>query len=105
MKIAAWNIQNGGGNRIAGITEALADVGADVCVLSEYTRGSSGRLTSSLVDHGYEHIAHTEPEGFWGGVLIASRTALQVGPVDSCPSRDRWLHVLVEGSEVEICGT
>jgi exodeoxyribonuclease III len=104
VKITAWNIQNGGGNRIAGITESLAAVDADVCVLSEYTRGSSPRLASSLANHGYEYIAHTEPEGFWGGVLIASRTPLQPGSVNSCPSSDRWLHVVVEGSEVEICG-
>jgi exonuclease III len=103
MKISVWNIQNGGGVRIAGITEALSLIGADVCVLSEYTRGSSARLISSLADHGYEHVVHTEPEGKWGGVLIACRSPLDLA-VDSCPSSDRWLRIAVEGLDVEICG-
>jgi exonuclease III len=61
MRIAAWNIQNGGGKRIEGISRALSDAQSDVCVLSEYTNASSQRLTMALQGRGYEHILHTEP--------------------------------------------
>jgi hypothetical protein len=51
MRVAAWNIQNGGGGRIGGISRALSDVQSDVCVLSEFTIASSQRLSSALKRH------------------------------------------------------
>lgn len=73
-----------------------------MCACSASTHEASARLISSLADHGYEHVAHTEPDS--GGVLIASKTPLLIDVIDSCPSSDRWLHVAVEGFDVEICG-
>jgi exodeoxyribonuclease III len=102
VRIACWNIQQGGGDRIEGIATALADIGTDVCVLSEYTVTSSGRVIDALGRQGFDHIVHTVPEPGWGGVLIASTLPLRAGQVDSCPSPDRWLHLLVDGHAVEI---
>lgn len=102
MRIAVWNIQNGGGKRIGGISRALSDVGADVCVLSEYTNASSSRLTEALSGDGFGHILDTEPEGRWGGILVASRLPMTRGDVRDCPSPDRWLHVVIRTAELEI---
>jgi exodeoxyribonuclease III len=101
MKVSAWNIQNGGGERIGGIARALFDAGTDVCVLSEYTNASSLRLIASLNSHGFEHVLHTQPEDRWGGVLVASRVPIRVGDIVDCPSPERWLHVIV-GNDLEI---
>lgn len=100
MRVAAWNIRNGGGNRIEGIARALSEVGSDVCVLSEYTNASSLRLLTALKSHGYEHILHTVPENRWGGVLVASRSQMEPGEIVDCPSPERWLHVLVGSIEI-----
>ena len=102
MRIAAWNIQNGGGKRIVGISRALSEVKSDVCVLSEFTNASSQRLTLALKERGYEHILHTEPENRWGGILIASRFPMERGEIVDCPSPERWLHVVVENAGLEV---
>src|SRR5665213_745264 len=95
MRIAAWNIQNGGGKRTARIVRALFDANSDVCVLSEFTNASSQRLTSALNDVGYHHILHTEPEGHWGGILEASRRPIELREISDCPSPERWLHLAI----------
>jgi exodeoxyribonuclease III len=102
VRISAWNIQNGGGNRIEGIARALSDAGSDVCVLSEYTNASSLRLITALKGQGYEHVLHSYPENRWGGVLIASRVQMERGDIVDCPSPERWLHVVVGRDELEI---
>jgi exonuclease III len=102
MRIAAWNIQNGGGKRIDGISRALSAVESDVCVLSEYTNAASGRLTSALKSQGYAHILNTEPESRWGGILVASRMPMKRGDIVDCPSPERWLHVVFENVGLEI---
>jgi exonuclease III len=102
MRIAAWNIQNGGGKRIEGISRALSDAQSDVCVLSEYTNASSQRLTMALQGRGYEHILHTEPENRWGGILVASRLPMERGEIVDCPSPERWLHVVFESTGLEV---
>jgi exonuclease III len=89
MRIAAWNIQNGGGKRITGISRALSDVQSDVCVLSEFTNTSSQRLVMALEGHGYEHILHTDPANRWGGILVASRLPMARGEIVDCPSPER----------------
>ena len=102
MRITAWNIQNGGGERIDGIARALSDVQSDVCVLSEFTNASSKRLVRALKGHGYDHILHTEPENRWGGILIASRLPMTRGEIVDCPSPERWLHVVIEKAGLEV---
>jgi exonuclease III len=102
MRIAAWNIQNGGGKRISGIVRALSEVDSDICVLSEFTHASSQQLTPALSDGGYEYLLHTEPENRWGGVLVASRLPMTAGDIVDCPSPERWLHVVIPGAGLEI---
>jgi exonuclease III len=72
MRISAWNIRNGGGTRISGISKALSDAVSDVCVLSEYTNASSLRITKALNIRGYRYILHTQPQDRSSGVLVAS---------------------------------
>jgi len=102
MRLAAWNIQSGGGSRIPGIATVLAEVGAEVCVLSEYTNARSDALTDALANVGLPHTLHTDPEARWGGVFVASRTPIRLGDVGDCPSPDRWLHVVGDDLPVEI---
>jgi exonuclease III len=89
MRISAWNIQNGGGERIEGIVRALFEVNSDICVLSEFTDSSSRRVTTALNNVGYEHILHTNPERRWGGLLVASRLSIESREISDCPSPER----------------
>jgi exonuclease III len=102
MRIAAWNIQNGGGKRSDGIARALFEVNSDVCVLSEFIKASSQRLTSALNDVGYNHVLHTEPEGQWGGIVVASRLPIELREISDCPSPERWLHFAIPAKHLEI---
>jgi exonuclease III len=100
MRIAAWNIQHGGGRRVQGILRVLERVAPDVALLSEVRGTSPSReLARGLRPLGLDHLADTvsgrDPKS--NRVLVASRHPLQVED----PGRDllartgRWLHCRV----------
>jgi exonuclease III len=102
VRLAVWNIRQGGGQRIPGIARALEAIDADICVLCEFTRPMGAALTSALRERGYRHALHTTPESTWGGVLIAARTPIHEVAMVNCPSPDRWLHVAGENVPFDI---
>jgi exonuclease III len=102
VRLAVWNIRQGGGERIAGIAQALENIDADVCILSEFTERRGAALTSALRERGFRNSLHTSPEGAWGGVLVAARIPIHDAGVANCPSPHRWLHVAGEGLPFEI---
>ncbi len=85
MRLLAWNIRQGGGSRLAGISAALIRHDADVLVLSEYHPGESGvRLRAMLRALGYPHMTGVEPPAGRKGVLIAARSPFrEIGPLSS----------------------
>jgi len=79
FKLISWNIQQGGGTRIAGIARALGKEKANCIVLSEFKNNDSGQqLRNFLMKAGYKiQLVHTSPSTI-NSVLVASNL-----PVDS----------------------
>jgi exodeoxyribonuclease III len=76
MRLLAWNIRQGGGSRLARITDALTRHEADVLVLSEYRGGAPAtRLLGALSTLGYAYVTALAPPPRFNGVLIAARCA------------------------------
>ena len=74
MRLLAWNIQQGGGNRIHHIADRIAHRSADVAVLSEYRNHAKGVvLRNRLMQHGYIHQFVTGVDSSLNSVLIASK--------------------------------
>lgn len=78
MKIAALNIQHGGGTRTQAIADYLQSLGADAIVLSEYRLEDKG-LASQLASLGYDHQHSGAQYPKENSVLVASKTPFTVG--------------------------
>lgn len=78
MKIAALNIQHGGGTRTQTITDYLMSLEADCLVLSEYRLDDKG-LASQLESLGYTHQHTGAQYPKENSVLIASRLPFVAG--------------------------
>ncbi|NNE28267.1 MAG: hypothetical protein HKN16_01435 [Saprospiraceae bacterium] len=74
FKLISWNIQAGGGTRIAGIARALSAEAPSCIILSEFRNNDSGaKLRGFLLKAGYKiQMAHAAP-GSINSVLIASK--------------------------------
>jgi exonuclease III len=100
MRIVAWNIRAGGGQRVGRIARQLSRWAPDVVALSEYrATPPSARLARSLAQHGLAHQLTTADGRAPGrnALLVAARWPLRrvrlgAAPVD--PSR--WLVALVQ---------
>ncbi len=77
MKIAALNIQHGGGTRTQAIADYLQSLDADTIVLSEYRLEDKG-LASQLASVGYAHQHSGAQYPKENSVLVASKTPFTV---------------------------
>ncbi len=58
MRLLTWNLRHGGGVRVPAILAGLAQLAADVLVLTEYRAGEAGsRLRAGLEAMGYRCAA------------------------------------------------
>ena len=100
MRIVAWNIRAGGGERVGGIVRQLARWNADVVALSEFrATAPSCRLAAALAAVGQPHQLTTADRSSPGdnALLIAARwpvrrLRLRAGPVEP----RRWLIAAVD---------
>ena len=105
MRLLAWNIRQGGGSRLAAITEALLRHDPDVLVLSEYRGGDAApRLKEALERIGYRHFTTPLPPPGKTGVLVAARRRFRAhAPLDATlPEPYRLVHV--EIGRLSLCG-
>ncbi len=73
FKLISWNIQQGGGSRIAQIVRALVQEKATCLVLSEFKSNESGqKIRSLLLQAGYKVQMSHAASGTLNSVLIAS---------------------------------
>jgi exonuclease III len=103
MKIIAWNICQGGGNRSPSILEALKKTNADICVLTEFREVESISLMKSLWEEGwsFQKTSFSKEKGV--GLAIVSRNEFQWAQIPICPDEGRWLHVQLPNQEIDIC--
>lgn len=79
MKVLTWNLRHGGGSRrMPEITLSLLEHHADVVVLTEWRQHTGGQICGVLADHGLRFQHSTEPGKNSNGVLVASRTRIEV---------------------------
>lgn len=102
MRFLTWNIQSGGGNRIASIVDEIAKLEPDVVGLTEVRHGNIGQLRSSLHQRGYEYIETTCSTGSTNSVLIASRLPLKTVDEPIAHDPERWLPVQVAEADLQI---
>lgn len=78
IKILSWNIQQGGGSRLAGIVSALQKIEAQIVVLSEYRNNESGiRLRHRCLGLGYRYQYVSQAKANDNSVIILSRFPCQ----------------------------
>jgi exodeoxyribonuclease III len=100
MRLVAWNIRAGGGNRVDAIAHQLDAWGTDVAVLSEFRGTSPSRtLASILADLGLGHQRTSVGQGgaAVNEMLLASRWPLRPMRLPCAPSRPgRWVAATVQ---------
>ena len=95
MKILTWNIQHGGGTRLARIVEEVSAYDADVIALTEFRDGQGTTLRAALLERGWPYIETTHPTGNVNGIAAFSRTPMRrTRPCPAPPEGfDRWLDI------------
>src|SRR5215471_19304288 len=95
MKILTWNIQHGGGTRVARIVEEVSAYDADVIALTEFRDKPGTDLRAALLERGWPYMEVTNPAGTVNGIAAFSRTSMR--RTRSCPAPpeglDRWLDI------------
>jgi exonuclease III len=91
MKLAVWNIGQGGGSRTPRIVEELSARDADVIALAGYRAGTA--IDEELRGRGWPYVATSGPAGKENGIAVFAGT-----PVGRVEARGhRWLEVELEG--------
>jgi exonuclease III len=95
VKLLSWNIQHGGGARLARIVEELAAYDADVIALTEYRAELGKELCSAMSERGWPYAETTGPSDNENGIAVFSRA--QMLRAQQCPAapehRVRWLDI------------
>jgi exonuclease III len=102
MRFLTWNIQGGGGKRIASIVAEVAQLQPDVVGLTEVTFGNLELLRRSLVDQGFEHIATTCAAGNTNSVLLASKLPFTVVDDRVAHDQERWLAIELKNPNIKV---
>jgi endonuclease/exonuclease/phosphatase family metal-dependent hydrolase len=111
MRIVAWNINHKAREKKIPeqLAEAIASLGPDVIVLTEYVQGlSRNAFHASLAHHGFCNWLVSECRPRENHVLVAARTALERGSIrapEIAPSvPPNALHVRLPQEGLEILG-
>ena len=95
MTILSWNIQHGGGTRIARIVEEITAHDPDVIALTEFRTRPGEALSAALLDRGWPHVESTNPTGNQNGIAVLSRKPMR--RTRQCPVSPengvRWLDI------------
>ena len=95
MKLLAWNIQHGGGARLARIVEEVAAYDPDVIAVTEFRAGPGVVLCAALKERGLPYVETTHPTGNQNGVAVFSHTPMRRTRPCPAPSDSlvRWLDI------------
>ena len=95
VKLLAWNIQHGGGTRLARIVEEISAYDADVVAVTEFRARPGLALCASMKERGWPHVETTDPSENQNGIAVFSRTPLRRTRPCPAPSADlaRWLDI------------
>jgi len=103
MKLLALNIRQGGGTRIAAISDYLVAQECDALVISEFRCNASGnQLIATLRKAGYSHFHHTNTEPRQNTVMVA--TKLPSTPIAITGCTNEWSLVGVAWARIRLVG-
>ena len=78
--VTAWNIRQGGGDRVHRIVQSLVKLGTDIAILSEWRATSPNDIIGHLRSAGYAHcLERPDPDGGYAAVLVVSRVPIVPG--------------------------
>jgi exonuclease III len=95
MRLLSWNLQHGGGARLARIADAIIGHDPDVIALSEFRTKPSAVLCARLNVAGWPHVETTGPVGIDNGIAVLSRMPMvRTRPCPAPPENVvRWLDI------------
>jgi exodeoxyribonuclease-3 len=95
MKFLAWNIQHGGGSRVARIIEEVSAHDPDVIAFAEFRARPGAVLLAELGERGWPYAETTEPLVNQNGIAVFSRTPLRrIRPCLAPGEHEaRWLEI------------
>jgi exodeoxyribonuclease-3 len=95
VKLLAWNIQHGGGTRLARIVEVISAYDPDVVAVTEFRARPGVALCAAMKERGLPHVETTRPAENQNGIAVFSRTPM--GRTKPCPAPSagfvRWLDI------------
>lgn len=104
-KIMTWNIQHGGGSRLAKILERIQHHDPDVMVLTEFRSHDKGKwLRAELASLGWTNQAASNADRKLNGVLTASRLPLEQRPIQMDDSEASRFFMEVTFNEFSLTG-
>lgn len=95
MRLLSWNIQHGGGKRLARIADAIVSHRPDAVALTEFRTAPGVALIEAFKDRGYWYAESTNPAAGDNGVAVISRTPIVRKPSSFVPAENlvQWLDV------------
>lgn len=102
MRFLTWNIQSGGGRRVASIVGELSQLAPDFIALTEVTYSKLDVLRQALARQGFDHIETTCSEGQTNSVLVASKVHFRATEEPIAHDPERWLSVEIDGLDLKI---
>jgi len=95
VNLLAWNIQHGGGTRLARIVEEIAAYDPDLIAITEFRAKPGVTLCAALLERGWPHVETTSPTGSQNGIAVFSRTPLRRTRPCQAPPENlvRWLDI------------
>ena len=103
MKLLSLNIRQGGGTRIASISDYLVTQDRDAVVISEFRCNAVGhKLIATLRQAGYSHFHHTNTEPRQNTVMVA--TKLPSTPIAITGCTNDWSLVGVAWAGIQLVG-
>ncbi len=95
MRLLVWNIQDGGGARLARIVEEISAYDPDVAAVTEYRAKPGVELCAAMKDRDWRYVETSHPAENQNGIAVFSRTPLR--RTRPCPAPPgcavRWLDV------------
>lgn len=106
MILQAWNIQAGGGTRIAAILSSIARHAADTVVLAETTPARLDELGEALRSRGFTAIHAPRPPERKRGIMIASKRPFEPREPSAAGVTDthRWVEAWFPRERIGLAG-
>jgi hypothetical protein len=96
VKLIAWNIQHGGGTRLARIVEEISAYYPDVIAVTEFRARPGEALCVAMKEMGLPHVETTHPADKQNVIAVFSPTPIRVrGVVRHLPQvwSDGWTSI------------